>query len=54
MWGNLAGFLPPVIIGHILEWTHADSNLTLNVSAAEYLTGILCWSRLDSLTPIKQ
>ena len=54
MWGNLAGFVAPVVIGHLLEWTHGNWNLTFYVSAAVYLTGILFWMLLDPVTPIER
>jgi MFS family permease len=54
MWGNFAGFLAPVMIGHLLEWTHANWNLTFYVSAGVYLTGIVFWSLFDSVTPLER
>jgi hypothetical protein len=54
MWGNFAGAMAPVVIGHLLEWTHSNWNLTFYVSAAVYLTGIVFWSLLDSVTPLER
>jgi MFS family permease len=54
MWGNLAGFVAPVVIGHLLEWTHSNWNLTFYVSAGVYLTGIVFWMLLDPVTPIER
>jgi nitrate/nitrite transporter NarK len=48
MWGNLAGFLAPVVTGYILRWSHRNWSLTFYVSAAIYLMGIVCWRFLDS------
>lgn len=48
MWGNLAGFLAPVVTGFILDWGHENWDLTFYVSAAIYLMGIVCWAFLDS------
>jgi MFS family permease len=54
MWGNFAGFVAPVVIGHILEWTHSNWNLTFYVSAGVYLTGVIFWMLLDPVTPIER
>jgi hypothetical protein len=43
----------PVAIGHLLEWTHSNWNLTFYVSAGVYLTGILFWMLLDPVTPLE-
>ncbi len=53
MWGNLAGFVAPVVIGYLLKWTHSDWSLTFYVSAAVYATGILFWLLLDPVTPLE-
>jgi hypothetical protein len=37
-----------------LRWTHSNWNLTFYVSAAVYLTGIVFWSLLDSVTPLER
>ncbi len=54
MWGNLAGFAAPVVIGYLLKWTHSNWNLTFYVSAAVYATGIVFWLLLDPVTPLEK
>ena len=54
MWGNLAGFAAPVMIGYLLKWTHSNWNLTFYVSAAVYATGIVFWLLLDPVTPLEE
>jgi len=53
-WGNLAGFVAPVVIGHLLEWTSSNWNLTFYVSVGVYLTGIVFWMLLDPVTPVER
>ena len=54
MWGNLAGFVAPVVTGYLLKWTLGNWNLTFFVSAAIYATGIPFWHLLDPVTPLDQ
>jgi MFS transporter, ACS family, glucarate transporter len=53
MWGNFGGALCPLVTGYILKWSHSNWNLTLYVSAAIYLLGIVCVLALDPVTPLK-
>jgi MFS family permease len=52
MMGNLAGFLAPIIIGHLVELSGANWNLTFYISAAIYLVSAVCWLFIDPVTPI--
>ena len=62
MMGNLGGFVSPIVIGYILDWTkdpagNATSvgfNLAFYVTAALYLVGAICWLFIDSTTPLPQ
>lgn len=53
MAGNIGGALSPLIIGHLLQITHNNWDLTFYVSAAVYFTGAFIWLFLDPVTPIK-
>ena len=53
MWGNLGGGLAPLVIGHIVYWSHGNWNLALYVSAAIYSLGVICWLLLDPVTPLE-
>jgi MFS family permease len=53
MWGNLGGGLAPLVIGHIVHWSHGNWNLALYVSAAIYSLGVFCWLALDPVTPLE-
>jgi len=53
MSGNIGGALSPLVIGYILYWTHNDWNVTIYLSAAIYLMGVLCWKFLDPVTPLE-
>jgi MFS transporter, ACS family, glucarate transporter len=62
MMGNLGGFVSPIVIGYILDWTKdaagnatsAGFNLAFYVTAALYLVGAICWLFIDSTTPLPQ
>ena len=62
MMGNLGGFVSPIVIGYILDWTkdpagNATSvgfNLAFYVTAALYMVGATCWLFIDSTTPLPQ
>jgi ACS family glucarate transporter-like MFS transporter len=62
MMGNLGGFVSPIVIGYILDWTkdpagNATSvgfDLAFYVTAALYLVGAICWLFIDSTTPLPQ
>jgi sugar phosphate permease len=54
MAGNIGGAISPWAIGYILFWSHNDWNLTIYISAAVYLMGIVCWRFLDSATPLEE
>jgi MFS family permease len=53
MWGNIGGAISPLATGYILKWSHDNWNLSLYVSAAIYLLGIVCWLALDPVTPLR-
>jgi len=53
MWGNVGGALCPLVTGYILKWSHENWNLSLYVSAAIYLMGIVCWLLLDPVTTLR-
>ena len=50
--GQLGGAVAPAVIGYILKWTNYAWAPAFYVSAAVYCCGILCWSFLDSVTPL--
>ncbi len=54
MWGNVGGFMGPLVIGYVLKWTQNDWNLTFYLSAAVYALGIVCWAFLDPVTPLER
>jgi MFS family permease len=54
MAGNIGGAMSPLAIGFILSWSRNDWNLTIYLSAAVYLMGIVCWRFLDSVTPLEE
>jgi len=53
MWGNVGGALCPLVTGYILKWSPGNWNMTLYVSAAIYLLGLVCWLLLDPVTPLR-
>jgi MFS family permease len=63
MMGNLGGFVSPIVIGYILDWTkdpvsgNATAfgfNIAFYVTAALYMVGATCWLFVDSTTPLPQ
>ena len=63
MMGNLGGFVSPIVIGFILDWTRdpvTKGNTPLGFELAFYVTGVLymvgaiCWLFIDSTTPLPQ
>jgi MFS family permease len=63
MMGNLGGFVSPIVIGYILDWTKdpvtlsatsVGFNLAFYVTAVLYLVGAICWLFIDSTTPLPQ
>lgn len=50
--GNIAGFVAPPMVAHILVWTNGNWALTFYVSAAVYFVGALCWAFIDPVTPL--
>jgi MFS transporter, ACS family, glucarate transporter len=56
MMGNFGGFLASVVIGYIIENTGdpaaGDFPLIFYFSAASYFLGVVCWSRIDPVTPL--
>ena len=54
MWGNLAGFVAPIMTGYLLDWGMGDWDLTFYVSAGIYLMGIVCWAFLDSSATLEK
>jgi MFS transporter, ACS family, glucarate transporter len=63
MMGNLGGFVSPIVIGFILDWTRdpvTRANTPLGFELAFYVTGVLylvgavCWLFIDSTTPLPQ
>jgi MFS transporter, ACS family, glucarate transporter len=53
MMGNLGGFVSPIVIGYILDWTHSF-DLAFYVTAGLYMVGATCWLFIDSTTPLPQ
>jgi MFS family permease len=63
MMGNLGGFVSPIVIGFILDWTRdpvSKANTPFGFELAFYVTGVLymvgavCWLFIDSTTPLPQ
>jgi ACS family glucarate transporter-like MFS transporter len=52
MWGNLGGFIAPIVNGYLLTATHGNWNLTFYVSAVVYLVAVVLWKYLDPVTPL--
>jgi MFS transporter, ACS family, glucarate transporter len=53
MMGNLAGFVAPVLGGHILQWTGGNWNAFLYTMAGVYVLGTFCWPFIDPVTPLE-
>jgi MFS family permease len=53
MMGNLGGFVSPLAIGYIVDWTD-NWALTFYVTAAVYLVGAVFWVVLDPVTPLEE
>jgi MFS family permease len=52
MMGNLAGAVAPIVIGRLIDITAGNWDMTFYISAAIYLGAAVCWSVLDSVTPL--
>ena len=52
MMGNLGGALGPILVGHLLKWTHQDWGVIFYLSAGAYLLAGLCWLFIDPVTPL--
>ena len=52
MMGNLGGALGPILVGHLLVWSHQNWGLIFNISAAGYFVAGLCWLFIDPVTPL--
>ena len=53
MMGNLGGFVSPIVIGYIIQYTN-NWNLTFYVTAAVYIAGAICWLATDPVTPLEE
>ena len=53
MMGNLGGFVSPIVIGYIIQYT-GNWNLTFYVTAVIYLLGAVCWLLTDPVTPLEE
>jgi MFS transporter, ACS family, glucarate transporter len=53
MMGNLGGFVSPIVIGYIIQYT-GNWNLTFYVTAVVYLLGAVCWLGTDPVTPLEE
>ena len=53
MMGNLGGFVSPIVIGYIIQYT-GNWNLTFYVTAVVYLLGAVCWLLTDPVTPLEE
>ncbi|HEV3026254.1 MAG TPA: MFS transporter, partial [Planctomycetota bacterium] len=47
---NLGGALGPILVGHLLVWTHQDWGVIFNISAGAYFLAALCWLFIDPVT----
>jgi ACS family glucarate transporter-like MFS transporter len=63
MMGNLGGFVSPIVIGYILDWTKDPAtnantsvgfDLAFYVTGALYMVGAIAWLFIDSTTPLPQ
>ena len=53
MMGNFGGFVSPIVLGYVVEWTN-NWNLTFYVTASLYLLGALCWLAINPVTPLDE
>jgi len=53
MMGNLGGFVSPIVIGYIIQYT-GNWNATFYVTAVIYLLGAVCWLLTDPVTPLEE
>ena len=53
MMGNLGGFVSPIVIGYIVQYTK-NWTLTFYVTAAVYLVGAIFWLLMDPVTPLEE
>jgi MFS transporter, ACS family, glucarate transporter len=51
-WGCLGGLLAPWTIPYILQAANNDWSLVIQVIAAAYFVGALCWLGIDPVTPV--
>jgi sugar phosphate permease len=54
MMGNIGGAISPAVIGHMLQWTNNNWDMTFYVSASIYGVAALLWGFLDPVTPIEE
>lgn len=52
MFGQVGGFLAPIVIPAILDATHRNWAVTFFASATAYAIGAVCWLILDPVTPL--
>ena len=52
MMGNFGGMAGPVVVGHVLGFTH-NWQITFWISSAIYFLGGLCWLFIDPVTPLE-
>lgn len=54
MMGNFGGMVGPIVVGHVLAWTHHDWRLTFVIATIVYFLGGICWLFIDPVTPIEE
>jgi ACS family glucarate transporter-like MFS transporter len=53
MLGNLGGFAAGAFDGYLLQHTHDNWNLLLSIIAGVYVVAAVCWTMIDSITPLE-
>lgn len=53
MMGNMAAFAAPTFGGFLLDRTHNDWNMLLDVMVGVYIVGAMCWPFIDPVTKIE-
>ena len=54
MFGQLGGFLCPIIVARLLLLPGADWKLAFDASAIAYTIGAICWLFIDPVTPLDE
>ncbi len=54
MMGNFGGMAGPWVVGHILQYTSRNWEITFWISSIIYFLGALSWLFIDPVTPLEK